>query len=147
MNETVAGAMSVDQYQALQLLEEGVIVQAEEIRFTAYRPAGEMSVRFKLPTANGRPRFLDSEVRSYRDGVRLITALYECLTDWDGHFDAENAAREHAQLRPDVSARLKGRRARVCTSGIKERGHERSLGFVTVLTFAADTAKATRRAG
>jgi hypothetical protein len=135
MNETVTGGLSVDQFQALQLLKESMVVQAEEIRFTAYRPAGEMSVRFKLPTANGRPKFLDSEVRSYRDGVRLITALYEGLTDWDGHFDAENAQLDEAHLRSEVCERLNGRRGCICTRRIAKRGSDASVGFVAILTF------------
>ncbi len=68
-------ALSVDQYDALQLIRQAALVGAEDIRFTAYRPADEVGIRFKLTSPDGRPKFITCDEATYRGGLRLIRTI------------------------------------------------------------------------
>ena len=120
-------ALSIEQYDALQLIRQAALVGAEDIRFTAYRPADEVGIRFKLTSPDGRPKFITCDETTYRGGLRLIrticgtmcTVCSDVVIDEEREFLTELAATfvEQCGLA----------RAHVQAKGIRD-------GFVLVLT-------------
>lgn len=56
-----------------------VQVRAQEIRFTAYRPHGDVSINFKIVHPSGQSDLVKfrSEELDYKTGFRLIKGLFE----------------------------------------------------------------------
>lgn len=141
MSESQNTELSVEQYRVLEIIQEAVTVDAEDVRFTGYRPSDEVSIRFKLPTANGRPNFLNSSIHPYREGSRLVRTVLEDFCDWPGSLDFDQADGAQAELRPEFAARLGIRHAGISIRRLRDRG---DVGFIAVLTFTGARPSPTR---
>ena len=73
--------ISVDAFDALQIIRRAASFRAEEIQFTAFRPANEMGVRFKKLSASGRVEHVSHTGDTYKAGFRTIKAIFGSLCE------------------------------------------------------------------
>lgn len=128
--------LSVEQYDALQLIRQAALVGAEDIRITAYRPADEVGIRFKLTSPDGRPKFITFEETTYRGGLRLIRTICGTMCAVCSDVDTEAEDEFTSELASTFVERCGLAGAQVQAKGIRD-------GFVLVLTLQyPQTAKA-----
>lgn len=123
--------MEHDLLDVLQILEQAVSVTAEDIRFTAYRPANEVGIRFKLHTGNGSQKFVPGPIESYNGGARLVRVLLRDLCGVKDEIYLEKDAILGVELLPEWAQRLGVLSARVVNSPIRSADSD---GFICVLT-------------
>ncbi len=127
----VATSSDPNELDVFQILKQAVGIAAEDIRFTAYRPADEVGIRFKLPSRDGSPKFISSRIETYRGGTNLVKALFQSLCGVKGEIDLEGTSPLSAELEPQFAEKLGIHGAHVLNGTIRS-GTE--VGFITVLT-------------
>ncbi len=130
MSHTAIDQLSAD--EVLGILKQAVLVNAEDVRFTAYQPADEVGVRYKLPMSDGRPRFVQGVLESYLNGSRLVRALLRYLCGVPEEMDLESEPPIAVDLLPQWADRLGIKGARVVNSPMKGAG---AVGYICILTF------------
>jgi len=121
-----------DILDVFQLLQQAVLVAAEDVRFTAYRPANEVGIRYKLHTGNGSQKFVPGPIESYSAGTRLVRALMKSFCGVAAEVNLETDPPLAIDLLPEWADRLGVQGARVLNSPIRGAGPE---GYICVLTF------------
>ncbi len=119
--------LSIEQYDALQLIRQAALVGAEDIRFTAYRPADEVGIRFKLTSPDGRPKFVTCDEPTYRGGVRLIRTICGTMCTVCRDVVADDEAEFVTELASTFVEQCGLAGAQVYAKGIRD-------GFVLLLT-------------
>jgi hypothetical protein len=121
-----------DVLEVFQLLQQAVSVAAEDVRFTAYKPADEVGIRYKLHTGNGSQKFVPGPIESYSAGSRLVRALLRTLCGVASEVSLETDPPLATDLLAEWAERLGIKGARVLNSPIRGAGPE---GYICVLTF------------
>lgn len=119
-------------HEVLHILRQAVLVNAEDVRFTAYQPANEVGIRYKQHTSDGRPRYVPGPIETYSGGSKLVRALIRCLCGVDEEVCLDEDPPIAVNLLPQWAERLGIKAARVVNSPMRGAG---ASGYICVLTF------------
>lgn len=136
MLNSTESALSVEEFAAIEILREAASISAEDVRFTAYRPANEVSIRYKLPTYNGRQKFMNQRVESYRDGSRIVRTLLAKLCNCQEP-EPETLLSCVAQVQGDMAKLIGVKSAEVRLRAI---GSKNPTGYIAVVTLTYPSA-------
>jgi hypothetical protein len=130
-------ALSVEEYAAIEILREAASISAEEVRFTAYRPANEVSIRYKLPTHNGRQKFVNQPVETYRKGASIVRTLLADLCGCTNE-EPESLFAFSADVLPEKALLIGVESAEVRLRAI---GAANPTGFIAIVAFTYPRAR------